>query len=84
MSKDRQRKEEVRRLRDLVEHPFQAEFNEPLSEAELDALANDIGGPTGLRHKIEILPANKAGLGAACPLLPSAFGEHIGSAPTSA
>src|SRR5688572_21598380 len=53
--------EEQRRLADLVEHPLQPTYNDGLSDDALKRLAGDIKR-NGLREKIQILPANKAGL----------------------
>ena len=52
---------EVRRLGELQPHPLQSSFFDDLPEDGLCALANDIK-LNGLKHPIEILPANTAGL----------------------
>lgn len=53
-------KEEVRKLKDLVEHPLQPLYNDGLSGQAFKEFARDVKG--GLRDKIQVLPANKAGL----------------------
>jgi len=54
------RRIEKRRLADLKSHPGQCTFD-PLSDAELQALADDISR-RGLIHPIEIVPKNQADL----------------------
>lgn len=52
---------EARALSTLRAYPTQAGMFDPLSDADLEALARDIR-ERGLKHSIEVLPANAAGL----------------------
>ena len=55
------RKRETRSLDSLLPYPDQGRFFDEFPEHELETLAEDIR-QNGLKHPIEVLPANKAGL----------------------
>lgn len=56
----RGKKEESRRLKELIEHPLQPLYNDGLNENAFKAFAADV--KRELREKIQILPENAAGL----------------------
>src|SRR5688572_7253711 len=59
--KDSTPRREWRRLNDLKPHPLQSAYFDELSDSDLQDLAGDIAA-NGLRHPIEILARNRAGL----------------------